>query len=89
MVAGYEGGFDPTDASPEQHITATHADVLLLYSRDDDIVPFAHGEAIARACGERCRLVPMEGFDHLGALSNLIVRRELHQHLAGVPYLGN
>ena len=89
LTAGFEAGFDPADASPVKHITATRADVLLLYSRDDDIVPFSHGEAIARACGERCRLVPMEGFDHLGALSNPILRRELHQHLVGEPYLGN
>lgn len=89
MVAGYEAGFRPEDASPEKHITATDADVLLLYSRDDDIVPFAHGEAVAAACGERCRLIPMDGFDHLGALSNPIVRAELHQHLVGVPYTGH
>ena len=89
MVAGSEARFQPEDASPEKHITATHADVLLLYSRDDDIVPFAHGEAIAAACDERCELVPMDGFDHLGALSNPTVRRELHEHLVGVPYTGN
>jgi len=89
MASGFEAGFRPDDASPERHITATEADVVLLYSRADEIVPFAHGQAVARACGERCRLVPMDDYDHLGALSNPTVRAELHQHLVGVPYTGH
>lgn len=89
MASGFEAGFRPDDASPERHITATEADVILLYSWDDEIVPFAHGQAVARACGEHCRLIPMDDFDHLGSLSNPIVRAELHQHLVGVPYTGH
>ena len=86
LAAGFEGGFDPEDASPRRHITATEAEVILIYSRDDEIVPYAHGLAVAEACGDHCRLVTLEGYDHLGSLSNPIVRNELHQHLAGRPY---
>ena len=60
--------------------------MILVYSRDDEIVPYAHGLAIAEACGERCRLVTLDGYDHLGTLSNPELRDLLHRHLAAAPY---
>ncbi|MEM9863157.1 MAG: alpha/beta fold hydrolase [Myxococcota bacterium] len=84
--AGFAGGFDPDDASPEAIIGETHADVVLVYGRDDEIVPFAHGEAVASECGDRCRLVVYEGRSHLQMLSNAPLRDLLHRHLAARPF---
>ncbi|MFT5356830.1 MAG: pimeloyl-ACP methyl ester carboxylesterase [Polyangiales bacterium] len=85
-AAGLRGGFDPDDASPEATIGGTEADVILVYSRDDQIVPYSHGVAVAAACGEHCRLVTLEGYDHLGTLSNPELRDLLHRHFAAASY---
>ncbi len=85
-ACGVRGGFDPDDASPERLIADTEADVVLVYSEDDEIVPYAHGQAVAEACGDHCRLQTLHGYDHLGTLSNPELRDLLHRHLAGRPY---
>lgn len=85
-AAGLRADFDPDDASPEATIGGTEADVILVYSRDDEIVPYAHGLAVAEACGDHCRLVTLDGYDHLGTLSNPELRDLLHRHLAAAPY---
>lgn len=85
-AAGLRAGFSPSDASPEAHIGGTEADIVLVYSVDDDIVPYAHGEAVLDACGDHCEMLTLRGYDHLGTLSNPELRDRLHRHLAGRPY---
>lgn len=85
-AAGMRAGFTPSDASPEAHIGGTEADVVLVYSVDDDIVPYEHGQAVLEACGDHCEILRLSGYDHLGTLSNPELRDRLHRHLAGLPY---
>lgn len=85
-AAGWRAGFDPDDASPESAVGRSHADIVLVYSTDDEIVPFSHARAIAQACGSHCRLERLSGYDHLGVLSNPELRSILHRHLAAEGY---
>lgn len=85
-AAGWRGGFDADDASPERAVGQTEAEIVLVYSTDDEIVPFSHGQAVAEACGDHCRLERLEGYSHLGVLSNPELRQILHRHLAGEDY---
>lgn len=85
-AAGWRAGFDPDDASPEDAVGRSEADIVLVYSVDDEIVPFSHARAIARACGAHCRLERLTGYGHLGVLSNPELRSILHRHLAAEDY---
>ncbi|MCO5171300.1 MAG: alpha/beta hydrolase [Planctomycetes bacterium] len=38
--------------------------VTVLHGTRDQVIPFAHGEALAAALGPRARLVPLTGYDH-------------------------
>lgn len=40
------------------------APVLIVHSRDDELVSFAHGEALARSCPDRVRLQAVAGLKH-------------------------
>lgn len=46
-----------------EYVGGVDAPVLVIHSRDDEIVPFAHGQSIAEAAGNKARLVEIEG-DH-------------------------
>lgn len=84
--AGRRTAFDPAEASAvraAETIASREVDVVLVHSRDDEIVPFAHAEAIAAACGSRCRLVTITGHDHLGSMSNQVVREESYRQIVG------
>ena len=85
-VASGHAGFRPRDASPRISVAGEHnARFLIVHSRADDVVPFAHAETLTAACGSRCESLFLDGFDHLGSLSNQPLRERLHLFLEGQP----
>lgn len=52
----------------EAHLAAVRAPVLVIHSRGDDIVPFAHGEALYAAAAEPKRLLEIRGDHNAGFL---------------------
>ena len=54
------------------------APVLVIHSREDEIIPFAHGEALQAAAGPRARLLALQG-DHNSGF--LVSRRD---YVAGI-----
>ncbi len=49
------------DYPVEQLVTRIEAPVRVLHSRDDEIVPFAHGQAVYDRAAHPCGLVPLQG----------------------------
>lgn len=86
--AGSRGGFDPDQASPERLAADARGRLLVVHSREDEIVPYAHAEAIVESCGDRCELLTLEGKTHLESLSNIELRRALHMFLVGEEWTG-
>lgn len=86
--AGSRGGFDPDQASPERLVGDAEAKLLVVHSREDEIVPYSHAEAIVGSCGHRCELLTLEGKTHLESLSNIELRRALHMFLVGEEWTG-
>jgi len=87
--AGERAGFDPSQASPIDLIPNTHARHILVHSRDDEIVPYQHAVDTVAACGERCRLVTLEGRTHLQSMSNTPLRLESYQLIVGEEFPGD
>lgn len=75
--AGEIAGFDSTMAAPLRHIAQIQGQVILVHAETDEIVPFVQAQDLARACGPRCRLVPLTGYRHLESLSNRELRAEM------------
>lgn len=48
-------------------ISKVSGPIVIVHGRDDDIVPFGSGEALAAAAGERARFIPLPG-GHIGIL---------------------
>lgn len=86
--AGSRGGFDPEDASPEALVADSDARFLVVHSRQDDVVPYDHAISIVDNCDDRCELITLEGKNHLESLSNIELRRALHQFMVGEEWTG-
>lgn len=81
--AGRRAGFDPDVASAERWIARSEARVLLVHGSDDEVVPARHAEALGRACEATCRLLRLEGRDHLGSMHGPVLRAALLAWLEG------
>jgi pimeloyl-ACP methyl ester carboxylesterase len=57
-------GFNPNDASPLAAITRTKAPVLLIHSRDDELVPVAHSIRLHQAAPDHSKLILVEHQSH-------------------------
>jgi pimeloyl-ACP methyl ester carboxylesterase len=57
-------GFDPDDASPLAAIARTKAHVLLIHSRDDELVPVAHSIRLNQAAPDHSKLILVEHQSH-------------------------
>ena len=53
-----------------QYLTMVHSPVLILHSREDEIIPFRHGEALYAAANEPKELVEMHGSHNQGFLKS-------------------
>ncbi len=81
-LAGFEG---PVLRRPPA-LKAFRGLALLVHSREDEVVPYAHARALADECTEGvCRVVTLEGYDHLQSLSNSELRRLIDAFFFGVP----
>lgn len=70
-TSGELGGFSPDAADTTRAIGQTGARVLLLHGRRDRHVPFEQARALMSACRPgRCRLMALDGEDHVGALGS-------------------
>lgn len=87
--AGGIGNFNPDEASPEDRVGQSTARMLLVHSRDDEVVPYQHSVDIVANCGGRCELLTLDGKDHLGSLSNIELRRALHLFMTGREWTGH
>ncbi len=85
--AGLEGSFAPDQASPMDLAARSEADIRIVHSEADEIVPFEHAQRIADTCAH-CTLVRGEGDSHLGSLSNYPLRALIHEQFVGEPYEG-
>ena len=54
----------------EQRVRAAQQPVLVIHSRGDELIPFAHGEALHQAAGERGTLAPIRGGHNGGFLES-------------------
>lgn len=64
--AGRKARFDPDEACPRCVASTLRAPLLLIHSRDDERIPFAHSQAIRDAASSPVHLMPIEGADHVG-----------------------
>jgi alpha-beta hydrolase superfamily lysophospholipase len=62
--AGEMAGFDPDEACPRCVASRLQAPLLLIHSRDDERIPFAHTEAVRAACASPAELMALDGPDH-------------------------
>ena len=79
-------GFDAEDASAERWLSAPQAGparVLFVHGAEDEVVPVTHAERLAGACGAPCRLLRLEGKDHLGSMHGPVLRAALLAWLEG------
>ncbi|MEM1418975.1 MAG: hypothetical protein AAGH15_29050, partial [Myxococcota bacterium] len=84
--AAAAGGFNPEDASPLLAAPGVHGRLVLAHGTDDELLPFAQAEAVARACAPRCELVRLEGADHHESLGGPIVRDRSYRLFTGRAY---
>ena len=85
-AAGRLAGFDPDDASAERWLGEPDAGpgrVLFVHGADDEVVPIAHAERLVEVCGGPCRLLRLEGKDHLGSMHGPTLRAALLAWLEG------
>ena len=54
----------------ERHVRGVEAPLLVIHSRDDEIIPFAEGEAVYRAAREPKRLLEIRGGHNTGFLES-------------------
>jgi pimeloyl-ACP methyl ester carboxylesterase len=57
-------GFNPHDASPLAAIARTKAPVLLIHSRDDELVPVTHSIRLQEAAPDHSKLILVEHQSH-------------------------
>ncbi len=84
--AASAGGFRPADASPLAAAPAIRSRVLMAHGTEDQLLPFAQAEAVARACARHCELVALEGADHHGSLGGPVVRERSFRLFTGRSY---
>lgn len=58
------------DYATEDHVGNISAPVLVIHSRDDEIIPFAHGEAVHAAANDPRSLLPLRGGHNTGFLAS-------------------
>ncbi|MEM7605602.1 MAG: alpha/beta fold hydrolase [Myxococcota bacterium] len=80
--------FDVDDASGLRLVPEGNAQIVLTHSTNDEVVPYDNAQAIVDVCGERCRLVTLEGMNHLESMSNLPLRQESYKLMTGEDYPG-
>ena len=73
-VAGYEGGFDPDEASPDRAIRRTSAPVLVIHGEDDGSIPPWHSKQICAAGGDHAELLLVPGEGHRSITDAAVVR---------------
>lgn len=89
--AGAMAGFDPNVANPLDAITQTRAPILLIHSRSDQFIPFAHSQRLHNAALDHSRLILVDGSSHFDiwrTSANLIRRESLtwfEANLANTP----
>jgi len=54
----------------EDYVAAIEAPLFIIHSRDDEIIPFAHGEAVHAAAPEATSLLPIRGGHNTGFLES-------------------
>ena len=54
----------------ERHVRGVRAPLLVIHSRDDEIIPFAEGEAVYRAAHDPKRLLEIRGGHNTGFLES-------------------
>lgn len=68
------GGFTVRATDAAAAAARSDAAALLFHGDADEVVPFSHGQRIARACAPRCRLVRLPGLDHVRVMRDPRVR---------------
>jgi pimeloyl-ACP methyl ester carboxylesterase len=63
-LGGQMAGFDPDDANPLRAITNTNAAVLLIHSRNDELIPYTHSQRLHDAAPTHSKLVIVSGQSH-------------------------
>jgi pimeloyl-ACP methyl ester carboxylesterase len=81
--AGKIAHFDPNDANPLVAITRTTAPVLLIHSRDDELVPVSHSRRLHAEAPDHSKLVLVDKQSHftMWFQSINLIRRETIQWL--------
>jgi pimeloyl-ACP methyl ester carboxylesterase len=62
--AGRVGGFNPDDASPVKSIMNTNAQVLLIHSKTDQLIPWTHSQRLHNAAPYNSKLLLLNGPTH-------------------------
>jgi pimeloyl-ACP methyl ester carboxylesterase len=57
-------GFDPDDANPLRAITQTKVPVLLIHSRNDELIPYTHSQRLHDAAPDHSKLILLSGQSH-------------------------
>ncbi|MEO0325415.1 MAG: alpha/beta fold hydrolase [Myxococcota bacterium] len=84
--AASAGGFAPQQASPLAAARSIRSRVVMAHGTEDQLLPFAQAEAVARACAPHCELVALEGQDHHGSLGGPVVRERSYRLFTGRSY---
>src|SRR5262249_46304954 len=63
-LAGQIAGFDPNQASPLVAIAKTETPILLIHSKDDELVSYGNSERLHAANPQFTGLIPVKGQSH-------------------------
>jgi alpha-beta hydrolase superfamily lysophospholipase len=66
----------PKHIDPIDHVGAIRHPLLILHSKDDEIIPYSHGKALFEAASEPKELQPLKG-NHIAAMQDPAVRKRL------------
>jgi uncharacterized protein len=84
-------GIDPWAVQPEeaaQRLCEEGVPLLIIHSKDDEEVPFGHGEKIKKACPE-ATFWKLEGYEHVGAYAHPHYRERLLNFLRTLEAQGS
>ena len=82
------------DYGTQRFVPDSDAPLLIVHSRDDDIVPFAHGQTLLETAGERGTLLEIRGDHNTGFLVSAQTYMQgleafIAQHLPGPEHLAS
>ncbi len=72
--------------STKNRMASIDLPLLVIHSRDDDLIPFEHGEMLHQLAGDNARLVPISGNHNDGfMLSGRVYTKALYQFISELP----